>query len=92
MAEEKETISPQAASQDGGTTMEAILSPFCRELRTKRYFFLQEIATEAHQLQGPSNHCWCRLTMQTLGPDREFVHPNHCGPGRACYRSAFETS
>lgn len=90
MAEEKETISTQVASHESDTISEAILSPFCRELRTKKYFFRQDMATEAHHLLDASNHCWCRLTMQTLGPDREYVHPNNCGPERACYRSAFE--
>jgi hypothetical protein len=67
-------------------------SPFCRELRSKRYYFLQEMPTEPHHIQDGSNRCWCRLTMQSIGPDREMVHPKGCTPDRVCYRSLFETS
>jgi hypothetical protein len=26
-----------------------------------------------------------------IGPDGDRVHPNRCQPGRACYRSTFES-
>jgi hypothetical protein len=65
-------------------------SPFCRELRSKRYFFLQQMPTEAHQMLDASKSCWCRRTMQAIGPDGERAIPGACGPGRGCYRSLFE--
>ena len=63
-------------------------SPFCRELRSKKFFILDGLATEAdHYLDG-SNHCWCRQTQYVIGPDGNKVGPNRCGPSRSCYRSA----
>lgn len=85
MPEETETIELQQS--------EALLqSPFCRELRSKRYYFRQEMATEARHLLDAGNYCWCRQTMQSIGPDGEYVHPKECGPERACYRSAFASN
>ena len=28
---------------------------------------------------------WCVKTQESLGPDREPVHPDACTPGRSCY-------
>jgi hypothetical protein len=67
-----------------------IRSPYCRELRSKRYYFLQQMPTEDHHLLDPGNRCWCRLTMQVMGPDRQLVRPHDCKAGRECYRSLFE--
>jgi hypothetical protein len=93
MSEETRTISIEQTTQDSnGAVSEAPQSPFCRELRSKRYYFRQEMATEPHHLLDGSNRCWCRLTMQAIGPDREMVHPRDCTPSRACYKSTFETS
>ena len=66
-----------------------MVSPFCSELRSKKYYFLQEVATEDHHLLDATNHCWCRLTMQAIGPDSERAHASDCKPGRECYRSLF---
>lgn len=65
-------------------------SPFCRDLRSKRYYFLQEMPTEEHHYLDASRHCWCRLTMQAIGPDGERAIPRNCGSDRACYHSRFE--
>lgn len=65
-----------------------IQSPFCREIRSKRYYFLQQMATEEAHLRDGSGYCWCRLTMQAVGPDGEMVRPVDCTEGRECYRSA----
>ena len=70
---------------------EPVLSPFCREIRSKRYFFLREMPTEEHHLRDGSNHCWCRMTMKVFGPDGEMVRPTDCVSGRSCYRSLFDT-
>lgn len=65
-----------------------IKSPFCRELRSKRFYFVNGLATRAEDYLDDSNHCWCFLTQEPVGPDGSKVHPNGCGPGRGCYRSA----
>lgn len=67
-----------------------VMSPFCRELRSKKYFFLQEMPTEIHDIRDASNHCWCRQTVQVFGPDGELVRPEDCNASRGCYRSLFE--
>ena len=69
---------------------ETVSSPYCREIRSKKYYFLQEMPTEEHHLRDGSNHCWCLRTMQVVGPDGEMVRPENCTAGRSCYRSLFE--
>lgn len=70
--------------------VETMQSPYCREIRSKRYFFLREMPTENHHLKDGSNHCWCRVTMKVYGPDGEQARPDDCVSGRTCYRSLFE--
>jgi len=69
---------------------EIVNSPFCREIRSKRFFFLREMPTEPHHLKDGSNHCWCRVTMKVYGPDGEITRPTDCVAGRSCYKSLFE--
>ena len=64
------------------------LTTFCGELRSKRYFMLDTIPTEAEQYMDPSGHCWCFHTQQVFGPDGHPVGPEECGKDRQCYRSA----
>jgi hypothetical protein len=61
---------------------------FCGDLRSKKYFMLDKIATEADDYKDPSGHCWCYHTQQPVGPDGQQVLPESCVPGRKCYRSA----
>lgn len=68
---------------------EIVTSPFCRELRSKKYYFLQEMPTEEQHLLDVTNHCWCSRTMQAIGPDGERAHASDCKPDRPCYRSLF---
>jgi hypothetical protein len=65
-------------------------SPYCREIRSKKYYFLQEMPTEEHHLSNGSTPCWCQRTMQVVGPDGEIVRPRDCTAGRSCYRSLFD--
>ena len=67
-----------------------VASPFCRDIRSKKYYFLQEMPTEVHHLRDASNHCWCLRTVQAFGPDGELVRPEDCNADRGCYRSLFE--
>ena len=65
-------------------------SAFCSSLRSKKFFMIDDLTTEASQYLDASNHCWCRATQQVIGPDGGAVHPDSCVPGRDCYSSAFE--
>src|SRR5437016_1512090 len=81
-------VSEERGESDAAAGM--VLSPYCREIRSKRYFFLREMPTEERHLKDGSNHCWCRLTMKVYGPDEEMVRPSDCVSGRSCYRSLFD--
>jgi hypothetical protein len=89
MAQESISTVTQAAEREP-TASEVAQSPFCREIRSKRYYFLQQMPTEESHLLDGSNRCWCRLTMQVVGPDGQMVRPKDCKAGRSCYRSLFE--
>ncbi len=65
-------------------------TPFCRELRSKRFFFVQGVPTQVSQYLDGSDHCWCFLTQRPIGPDGGKVYPDRCVPGRSCYKSALE--
>jgi hypothetical protein len=67
------------------------LTPFCGDLRSKKYFMMDAIPTEAEHFLDPSGHCWCYHTQQPIGPDGHQVAPERCGVGRRCYRSALES-
>jgi hypothetical protein len=72
-------------------TPDPIQTPFCGDLRSKRFLMLDTIPTSAEQYMDPSMHCWCYHTQQVIGPDGGFVGPEDCVPGRSCYRSALAT-
>jgi hypothetical protein len=63
-------------------------SPFCAELRSKKYFLFESVPTESSDFLDPSGYCWCYHTQQSIGPDGQHALPELCGPGRQCYRSA----
>jgi hypothetical protein len=65
-------------------------SSFCSSLRSKKFFMIDALPTEASQYLDASNHCWCRITQQVIGPDGGAVHPDSCKVGRDCYSSAFD--
>ena len=73
------------------TASAVIQSPFCGSLRSKKFFMMDSLATEAAQYIDASNHCWCWETQQVIGPDSGRVNPNRCVPGRSCYSSALES-
>jgi hypothetical protein len=72
------------------TTSVVPQSAFCSSLRSKKFFMVDALPTDASQYLDGSNHCWCRVTQQVIGPDGGSVHPESCTAGRDCYRSAFE--
>jgi hypothetical protein len=62
------------------------ISPFCAELCSKKAMLARRPPrTEAELLDG-SRHCWCRSTMEAVGPDGALVDPEDCRVGRSCFR------
>jgi hypothetical protein len=74
----------------GITTSNVPESAFCSSLRSKKFFLIDALPTEASQYLDGSNHCWCRVTQQVTGPDGGSVRAEGCVAGRDCYSSAFE--
>jgi hypothetical protein len=72
------------------SSMPLIQSPFCGALRSKKFFMIDGLATDASQYLDATNHCWCRETQKVIGPDGGRVQPNRCVPGRECYSSALD--
>ena len=75
------------ASVTDNKEQQTVQAPLCRNLRSKKYFTLQTIPVTAADVRDASNHCWCRCTMQVVGPDGRLVRPEQCAEGRACYQS-----
>jgi hypothetical protein len=63
-------------------------TPYCADLRSKKYFLLDSLPTSDSDFLDPSGYCWCYNTQQSIGPDGQHALPALCGPGRECYRSA----
>jgi hypothetical protein len=72
----------------GSNESASVETPFCGSLRSKKFFMMDALATEAAHYLDSSNHCWCRETQQVVGPDGSRVQPQRCVPGRSCYSSA----
>ena len=64
-----------------------LISPFCSDLRSKKYYFLSKPAMEPADILDASNDCWCARSGIRLGPDDEIVTPDDCRAGRACFRA-----
>jgi hypothetical protein len=71
-------------------SLKVIQTPFCGELRSKKFYMLDQIATSAEDYIDNSGHMFCYLTQIPVGHDGAYVAPEVCGPGRQCYRSALE--
>jgi hypothetical protein len=65
-----------------------VQTTFCGSLRSKKFFMLDRLATDAADYIDSANHVWCRETQEVIGPDNSRVDPERCGPARSCYRSA----
>lgn len=63
------------------------IAPFCQHLASKKLFFLGRPPRTEGEVLDASQACWCRRTMQALGPDRQIVDPADCRSGRVCYES-----
>ena len=87
----EEVISSDANENEAalsGASSTQILSPFCGALRSKKFFMMDQLATDASHYLDSSNHCWCGETQMVIGPDGGRVHPERCKPGRSCFSSA----
>ncbi len=80
------TYHEAAAEETSAATV--LRSSFCGELRSKKFFMLGRLASAASDYLDSSNHCWCRVTQQVVGPDGAKARPERCGPERNCYQSA----
>ena len=89
MAEEKSYHSEQV-EESLGPAAGVVASPFCGSLRSKKFFMVNELATDAAQYLDSTEHCWCRETQMVIGPDGGRSHPSRCVPGRSCYSSALK--
>jgi hypothetical protein len=65
---------------------EVVTGPFCRHLRSKKFYFIEGQPEQAADFIDGSNHCWCFLTMQVVGPEGALVHPEACRADRICYQ------
>ena len=83
-----ETVSQEDPNEAAASVVPE--SSFCSALRSKKFFMIDALPTEASQYLDASNHCWCRQTQQVIGPDGGSVHPDSCVAGRNCYQSAFQ--
>ena len=63
------------------------ISPYCAELRTKKWALSRRPPRDDKELMDGSQHCWCSLTMESVGPDAQIVDPDDCRVGRSCFRS-----
>ena len=91
MADEMNYNDEANRSKELGAGSTVVESPFCASLRSKKFFMMDELATDESHYLDSSNHCWCRETQLVVGPDGNRVHPTRCVPGRACYSSALDS-
>ncbi len=73
---------------DQNRQLPVIQTPFCGDLRSKKFVMEDKIAMAAEDYLDASNFCWCYHTQQAVGPDGNIVMPERCVPERSCYRSA----
>jgi hypothetical protein len=71
--------------------LNVLKTPFCGDLRSKKFYMRDAIPTCAEDYIDSSGHTWCYNTQMPLGPDGMHATPHECGPDRACYRSALQT-
>ena len=69
-------------------SISSLISPFCSELRSKKYYFQTRPAMVAADVLDASNDCWCARTQMRLGPDDKGVDPDSCQKARTCFRAA----
>jgi hypothetical protein len=74
---------------DNSSSSSQAIPALCKMLRTKTAFGLYEGDPEHEAWELATSRTavyWCLRTMQTAGPDDQFVHPESCREGRSCYQ------
>jgi hypothetical protein len=66
-------------------------SPFCKHLRSKKWYFRKGPPATIEDAVDGSRHCWCHRTWETIGPDDDPAHPEDCVRGRGCFEPLFLT-
>lgn len=69
---------------------EVMQTPFCADLRSKKFYMLDVIPTTAEDFYDASGCVWCYHTQVPIGLDGLHAGPDECKPGRSCYRSALD--
>ena len=69
-------------------SLPTINTPFCGDLRSKKFYIHDEIFMNAEDFRDQSGHIFCYHTQMPVGPDGFRVEPESCTPDRCCYRSA----
>jgi len=77
----------ESRSTAGTEPGRAVVAPFCAHIQSKKAYFLGRPPNTEGELLDASQSCWCRRTMQALGPDGDVVDPADCRAGRICYES-----
>jgi hypothetical protein len=70
--------------------LDVLKTPFCGDLRSKKYYMSDQILTQAEDYHDASGHTYCYHTQMPIGPDGSRAAPEYCTAERGCYRSAFE--
>ena len=78
----------KVSSNGKSTELKVLETPFCGDLRSKKYYMHDAIITDPEDYHDGSGHTWCYHTQMPVGPDGSRAAPEYCGPGRKCYRSA----
>jgi hypothetical protein len=81
-------MNPNPSPPKNTTNLEVLQTPFCGDLRSKKWYLSDEIFTDAEQYHDGSGHTFCYHTQMPIGPDGSRAAPEYCTPDRSCYRSA----
>ncbi|KAA3659723.1 MAG: hypothetical protein DWQ10_08295 [Calditrichaeota bacterium] len=66
--------------------MENITQTTCKHMRSKDIMVPDFTDPDVEfGLDQGVQHYWCFCTMTTAGPDNDFVAPETCKKGRACF-------
>jgi len=84
MGETAEVVTGDVDAEETGDAAEDTC--VCRRLRTKKSFGSFQGNLYSWQ-SGDSTTAvyWCLRTMETVGPDDGFAHPQACRSGRECF-------
>jgi hypothetical protein len=75
-------------AQQTTPNLHVLNTPFCGQLRSKKYYMSRDLPLKEEDFIDDSNHCWCYHTQTPIGPDGNIAMPERCVPGRSCYESA----